>query len=410
MTSNWKRTFVTIWTGQAVSMLTSSVLQMSIVWYLTMQTKSAAILTLATLTGFLPRAVLGSFCGAIVDRYDRKRVMIVADLSIAAVSSLLAIAGLFGEIPIWLIFVVLFLRSIGTAFHYPSLHASTPLIVPKEHLTKYAGYSQGFESVSMVISPGLAALLYGIWKLNVLVLLDILGACIAVTLLLFVQIEHPERGTERTQSVFAQTKEGLSVARREPGIIALMVISALYAIIYFPIGTLYPLITMTHFLGGYKESGIVETLFSVGLLLGAVLLSRIGPRINRPRAFLWSIGLYGARILCTGLLPPQGLPVFMALSLANGLSVPFYSGIRTAIFQQKIEEQYLGRVIALCASATMAAMPIGLLLAGSFAEVIGVAVWFRISGILTIILALVSTFLPSYRLLINDEYLFRKNG
>ncbi len=129
---DWKKTFLTIWAGQAVSMLTSSVLQMSIVWYLTMRTESAAVLTLATLTGFLPRAVLGSFCGTIVDRYDRKRVMIAADLFIAAVSSLLAIAGSFGEIPIWLIFAVLFLRSIGTAFHYPSLHASTPLIVPKE--------------------------------------------------------------------------------------------------------------------------------------------------------------------------------------------------------------------------------------------------------------------------------------
>ena len=401
---NWKRTFLTIWAGQAVSMLTSSVLQMSIVWYLTMRTESAAILTLATLTGFLPRAVLGSFCGTIVDRYDRKRVMIAADLFIAAVSSLLAIAGAFGEIPIWLIFSVLFLRSIGTAFHYPSLHASTPLIVPREQLTKYAGYSQGFESISMVISPGLAALLYGIWNLNVIVLFDILGAIVAVSLLLLVKLEHPAREQVCSRSLLVETREGIDVVRRKPGMITLMVVSALYAVVYFPIGTLYPLITMTHFEGGYRESGIVETLFSFGLLCGAVLLSRIGQRINQPRAFLWSIALYGAGILLTGLLPPSGLPVFMALSLVNGLSVPFYSGIRTSIFQHKIEERYLGRVLALCSSATMAAMPLGLLLAGSFAEAIGVATWFAISGILTILLAGISAVLPSFRLLITDDY------
>lgn len=408
-TPNWKRTFLTIWAGQAVSMLTSSVLQMSIVWYLTMRTESAAILTLATLTGFLPRAVLGSFCGTIVDRYDRKQVMIAADLFIAMVSSLLAIAGAFGEIPIWLIFAVLFLRSIGTAFHYPSLHASTPLIVPRDQLTKYAGYSQGFESISMVMSPGLAALLYGIWKLNVIVLFDILGAVVAVSLLLFTKLERPACEQVCSRSLLVETREGIDAARRKPGMIALMVVSALYAIVYFPIGTLYPLITMTHFEGGYRESGIVETLFSFGLLCGAVLLSRIGQHINRPRAFLWSIALYGAGILLTGLLPPSGLPVFMALSLINGLSVPFYSGIRTAIFQHKIEERYLGRVLALCSSATMAAMPLGLLLAGSFAEVIGVATWFAISGILTILLAGISAVLPSFRLLITDDYQPKKN-
>jgi DHA3 family macrolide efflux protein-like MFS transporter len=407
---DWKKTFMTIWAGQAVSMLTSSVLQMSIVWYLTMRTESAAILTLATLTGFLPRAVLGSFCGTIVDRYDRKRVMIAADLFIAAASSLLAVAGEFGEIPIWLIFAVLFLRSIGAAFHYPSLHASTPLIVPREQLTKYAGYSQGFESISMVISPGLAALLYGIWKLNVIVLLDILGAIAAVSLLLFVKLERPVREQVCRRSLLAETREGIDAARREPGMIALMVVSALYAIVYFPIGTLYPLITMTHFQGGYRESGIVETLFSLGLLFGAVLLSRIGQRINRPRAFLWSIGLYGAGILLTGLLPPADLPVFMALSLINGLSVPFYSGVRTAIFQHRIEERYLGRVLALCSSVTMAAMPLGLLLAGSFAEVIGVTTWFSISGILTMLLAGVSALLPSFRLLITDDYRTKKSA
>lgn len=400
---DWKKTFLTIWVGQAISMLTSSVLQMSIVWYLTMRTESAAVLTLATLTGYVPRAVLGSFCGTIVDRYDRKRVMIAADMFIAAVSSLLAIAGLIGEIPIWLIFVVLFLRSIGTAFHYPSLHASTPLIVPREQLTKYAGYSQGFESISMVISPGLAALLYGIWQLNVIVLFDILGAVTAVSLLLLVKFNRPSQENSCNRSLLAETREGLDAARRVPGIIALMVVSALYAIVYFPIGTLYPLITMTHFQGGYRESGIVETLFSFGLLFGAVLLSRIGPQMNRPRAFLWSLGLYGAGILSTGLLPPAGLHIFMALSLVNGLSVPFYSGVRTAIFQQKIEERYLGRVLALCSSATMAAMPVGLLLAGGFAEVIGVSTWFAISGLLTILLAGVSALLPSFRLLIIDD-------
>lgn len=73
---SWKRTFICIWSGQAISILTSSVLQMAIVWYITQQTGSAALLSLGTLIGFLPQAVLGMFVGVYIDRYNRKAIMI----------------------------------------------------------------------------------------------------------------------------------------------------------------------------------------------------------------------------------------------------------------------------------------------------------------------------------------------
>ena len=112
----WKVQFVKIWTGQAVSLLTSSVLQMASVWYLTERTGSSAVLSFATLIGFLPQAVLGTFIGVFIDRYSRKKIMICADLFIAAASLILVAVGMFGEIPIWLIMIVLFVRSIGSAF------------------------------------------------------------------------------------------------------------------------------------------------------------------------------------------------------------------------------------------------------------------------------------------------------
>ncbi|HKM43368.1 MAG TPA: MFS transporter, partial [Limnochordia bacterium] len=185
---NWRRTFITIWAGQAVSILTSSVLQMAIVWYVTQRTGSAALLSLATLIGFLPQAVLGMFIGVYIDRYNRKTVMIVADLLIALAGLVLVIVGAFGEIPLWLIYVVLFFRSIGAAFHTPALQAITPSIVPKTQLTQYAGFAHGFKSLSMVISPALAAVLFSIWDLNIVILLDVFGALFAMGALLLVKL------------------------------------------------------------------------------------------------------------------------------------------------------------------------------------------------------------------------------
>ena len=114
---------------------------MSIVWYMTQKTGSAAVLSFATLVGFVPQAVLGTFIGVFIDRHSRKKIMILADSFIAVLGVVLAASTLFGEIPIWLIMTVLFLRSFGAAFHYPALQALTPAIVPREELTKYAGYA-----------------------------------------------------------------------------------------------------------------------------------------------------------------------------------------------------------------------------------------------------------------------------
>lgn len=387
---SWRRTFITIWSGQAISILTSSVLQMAIVWYITQKTQSAALLSLATLIGFLPQALLGLFIGVYIDRYNRKTVMILSDILIALAGMVLVVAGMFGEIPIWLIYVVLFFRSIGAAFHTPALQAVTPSIVPKDQLTQYAGFAQGFKSLSMVISPALAALLFSIWELNIIILLDVIGALLAVGILSLVHIPNAiqEKPCCRLQ-IFQEAKEGFRALRREPGLLQLLVISCLYAFIYFPIGTLYPLITMTWFGGGVAESGTVEIVFSLGMLAGSFLLGIVGGKISQIKAVLLSIGTYGACVLITGLLPATGLPLFVGLSLIMGMTSPFFHGVQTAIYQTRIEQKYLGRVLSFTSSIGLIAMPMGLILSGTFADVIGVNRWFAVSGALTLLLFIV---------------------
>ena len=395
---NWQRKFILLSVGQAASMLTSSILQISIVWYLTQQTGSPAIVTFSTLSGYLPRAVLGLFTGAFIDRFDRKTVLILADLGIALAALPLAAAAFFGAIPVWLIFLMLFLRSAGAAFHSPTFNAIIPTIVPKDQLARCAGFSQGFESVSLILSPALAGVLYSLWDLGFIILLDVLGALTAIGIVLFITIPKNktlEKG-ERLH-LWQDTKDGIAVLRREPGMMAIMVISSLYAFIYFPIGSLYPLMTMTYFGGGIPESSLVEIFFSGGTLLGALLLGAVGNKIHKIGAITVSIGLYGVGTTLSGLLPPHGLSTFMLLSGAMGMTLPFFYGLRTAIFQSRIPAEYLGRVLSLAYSVSLFASPLGLLLGGGFSEVVGVNYCFFVCGLLAIGLALAMLMTPSVR-------------
>jgi DHA3 family macrolide efflux protein-like MFS transporter len=108
------------------------------------------------------------------------------------------------------------------------------------------------------------------------------------------------------------------------------------------------------------------------------------------KAILLSIGTYGACVLITGLLPTTGLPIFIGLSLIMGMASPFFHGVQTAIYQTRIEQKYLGRVLSLTSSIGLIAMPMGLILSGAFADVIGVNRWFAVSGGLTILIFIVS--------------------
>ena len=400
----WKRRFAVIWIGQTISIFTSSVIQMAIIWYLIDKTKSATILSLATLAGFLPQAVLGPFIGVLIDRYNRKKIMILADISIALVTLILVIVAWFGALPIWLIMMSLFLRSIGTAFHEPSLQAITPMIVPKEYLTNCAGYTQGMESVSLLLSPAVAAILYSTFNISLILLTDIIGAAIAVATILITKIPSTSRTDhEMAPNLLREAKEGLTVLRQEKGMMSLMIIGSLYAMIYFPIGTLYPLICMSYFGGTFQDSSIVEIVFSAGTLLGALILAKWGERMNKIYAIILSIAVMGVGLIITGSLHPDQFKVFIVLAGFMGITIPFYYGVLTAIYQIKIQEQYLGRVLSLSTSLGMIAMPLGLILSGSFADVIGVEKWFFLSGLLTVTIAVICYMLPSLRHCCNDK-------
>lgn len=395
---SWKRKFAILWTGQTISIFTSSIIQMAIIWYLTDQTKSAAILSLATLAGFLPQAVLGPFIGVLIDRYDRKWIMILADLAIAFVTLVLVVVGFVEALPIWLIMIVLFLRSIGTAFHSPSLLAVTPMIVPKEYLTNCAGYTQGMESLSLLLSPAVAAILYSTLSMSMILLTDIIGAAIAMMAIVAIRIPKANRTDhEKVPNLLREAKEGLMILHQEKGLMSLMIINSFYAIIYFPIGTLYPLICMSYFGGTFKDSSIVEIVFSAGTLVGSVVLGKWGKKINKIYAIILSIAVMGVGLLITGILRPDQFVVFVVLAGIMGTTIPFYYGVLTAIFQLKIKEEYLGRVFSLSTSLGMVAMPLGLILSGSFVEIIGVEKWFFLSGLVTVTIAVICYMLPSLR-------------
>lgn len=398
---SWKLKFGVIWSGQAISVFTSSVLQMAIIWYIALTTNSALLLSLASFAGFLPMAVLGSFAGAFVDRWNRKFTMIGADLYIALISTVLGVYALFASPPLWLILAVLFFRSIGSAFHTPAISAVTPLLVPEEFLTKCAGYTQSIQTIGFIAGTSVAAVLFPIWGLSGMVWLDVGGAILASAAVLFVKIPSPPKtedsGKAEKPGMFSEIKSAFEILRAHKGLFVLLWGGTIFMMVYSPINALYPLMSLDYFGGTTTEAAIAEIAFAIGMTLGGVILGIWGGFKKRNITMTISILFSGLPLAASGLLPPTGFVFFAAFSFLVGFSVPLYTGPHTALMQEKIPPGFLGRVFGLYGSLMSIAMLIGLVVSGTLAEIIGVNTWFLISGLVIASLAVVMFLNPHVR-------------
>ncbi|MET2129729.1 MFS transporter [Enterococcus faecium] len=178
-TKNWRKQFIPLILGQSISLIGSSAVQFALMWWLASQTNSGTVLSIAGLFAFLPQLIIGPFAGVWVDRMDKKRVVIVADLFTGLVALLLSLSIIVSEPQIAFILISLFLRAVASVFHTPAIQAIVPTLVPVDELVEANSWNQFLQSGAYMLGPVIGAILYSIVPLWVILMTDTLGAVIA---------------------------------------------------------------------------------------------------------------------------------------------------------------------------------------------------------------------------------------
>ena len=393
---NWKRVFAIIWTGQFLSILTSSIVNFAIVLWLSLETGSAEVLAFATMAALLPQSVLGLFTGIFIDRWKRKRVMIMADSFIAFCTLILAVLFYFDLAKISHIYVLLALRSVGSAFHMPAMQASVPLLAPESELMRIAGINQVIQSVCNIAGPALAGLFITMMKMTNILLLDVAGAAFACLSLCFVFIpdpSHEERNSEL--HLWREAKEAIMEVRNQYGLSWLFLLSILATFVIMPVSVLFPLMTLNHFAGNAFQVSLVEVSWGGGALLAGALL---GLKKYRWNEILLINGMYialGLTFLFSGLLPVSGFIWFAVLTALGGVCGSLYFATFTTVIQSRIDPGVMGRVFSFYMSFSMLPSMIGLLSTGFLADSIGLGNTFIISGGFLCLIGIISFFIPS---------------
>ena len=393
---NWKRVFAIIWTGQFLSILTSSIVNFAIVLWLSLETGSAEVLAFATMAALLPQSVLGLFTGIFIDRWQRKRVMIMADSFIAFCTLILAVLFYFDLAKISHIYVLLALRSVGSAFHMPAMQASVPLLAPKSELMRIAGINQVIQSVCNIAGPALAGLFITMMKMTNILLLDVAGAAFACLSLCFVFIPDPSQEERNSElHLWREAKEAIMEVRNQYGLSWLFLLSILATFVIMPVSVLFPLMTLNHFAGNAFQVSLVEVSWGGGALLAGALL---GLKKYRWNEILLINGMYialGLTFLFSGLLPVSGFIWFAVLTALGGVCGSLYFATFTTVIQSRIDPGVMGRVFSFYMSFSMLPSMIGLLSTGFLADSIGLGNTFIISGGFLCLIGIISFFIPS---------------
>ena len=394
MNNNWKRAFVIIWSGQFFSILTSSLVNFAIIIWISLQTGSAEMLAWAAIAALLPQTIIGPFTGALIDRWNRKRIMMLADTFIALCTLVLAILFWLDIAEIWHIFGLLGLRSIGSAFHMPAMQASVPLLAPADQLTRIAGVNQIIASVSQIAGPALGAMLITIWEIEYVLLFDVGGALIAVTSLFFVHIPNPEKEEGKERNILKEMKEGVLIILSNRGLswVFFYDISVMFFII--PISVLFPLMTLEYFNGTEFQAGIIEAIWSVGALVGGTIMGAKVYKINRVALINWMYLVCGLTFLLTGLLSPGGFVWFAVLTAIGGVSGAVYNAAFTGLLQTKIEPGALGRVFSMFFTFSFIPAMLGLIGIGFVADGLGLTTSFILSGIIIFLIGIAAFLTP----------------
>jgi len=382
---NWLQKFGPIWLGQAFSLLGSGLVQFALIWHLTVQTGSTAVLATATLVAMLPGVILGPFAGALVDRWDRRRVMIFADTVIALVTLGLVALFYFNVIQIWHIYAAMFLRGLGGAFHWPAMQASTSLMVPEEHLSRLAGANQALRGLINIAAPPLGALLLELVPLYNVLAIDIVTAAVAVAPLIIIAIPRPVRTDAETAvtpaSVLRDVRMGLKYVAGWPGMLTLLVMASMINFLLNPAFSFLPLLVTRHFEGGAIQLGWLESVFGVGVIIGGVILTVWGGFQRRIiTSMLGLIGM-GVGVLAIGIAPGTGYSIALAGMGLTGLMNPLCNGPLFALLQSKVEPAMQGRIFTLVESMAGAMSPLGLLVASPVAEWLGIQAWYVVGGV-----------------------------
>ena len=389
MLAPWKRDAMVFLGSQALSLLGSALVQYALLWHVTLQTRSGVMMTLYIVAGFLPTFLLSPFAGVWADRYDRRKLIVLADALIALVTLGLAVTFTLRGTELWLFFLAAGIRSVGAAIQQPAVGALLPQLVPEDQLMRVNGIQGTLMSANMLGAPALAGFLMSVAPLQVLFLIDVVTAALAILLMMLLRVKaRPPAAPAEGRSQLHEIADGFRYIRDHAHLVPFFCYLGFILVLITPAAFLTPLQTARSFGTEVWRLTAIEMVFSVGMMVGGAALATWGGFHNRMRTMVASNLVMGACTVGLGLVP--FFWVYLVVMGVFGLALPLYNTPATVMLQEHVEPAFLGRVFGVMTMLSTSLMPLSMLLFGPLAEVVSIERLLQVTGALVVLLGLLA--------------------
>jgi MFS transporter, DHA3 family, macrolide efflux protein len=357
------------------------VVEFALAWYLTKTTGQATVLATALLVALIPPIVLGPFIGPLIDRWDRKKIMMISDGSIALMTVGLVILFYTNTIQIWHLYVAMVGRSIGQTFQGPAMQAAVANIVEDKHLTRAAGLTQMLGGVINIAAPPAGALLMEALPMQSVLSVDIITAALAIGCLFFIKIPHPERTTLTLKlNIIGDMVQTMRYIWSTFGIRIMVLMVSIYCFFATPAFNLFPMLVNKQLGGDVLKLGWLNMLFGIGLVAGGLALGTWGGFKKRILTSATGSATQGLLMIILGFTTVALFPMAMVCLFFLGVGVSFASAPLSAILNSVVAKDMQGRVFSTMGSFSSLMVPLGLAVAGPVADAFGVRVVYWVAG------------------------------
>ncbi len=364
--------FIVVWIGQMISIVASNMSWFALTIWVFQLTQSATAMGLAQVFFIAPFLLISPIAGVMVDRYNRKLMMMTSDLGSGVATIFIFLMSMTGQLQLWHMYLYGVIAGTFNAFQWPAYSASISLMVPKEQLGRANGLMSLMEAGPSVLSPLLAGALIGIIGLNGILMIDIVTFIIAVGALLVVFVPQPPRTEEGRQGEGNLLKEaafGFRYIFDRPSLLGLQLVFFVCNLFGGIFNNLVAPMVLSHTGGNSLAYGTVQTAGAIGGVVGGILMSVWGGFKRRVWGVLlgwvW-IALFGQILFALG----RDVPLWAAASFLGLAASALVNGSSQAIWQAKVAPDLQGRVFSARRLIAWFTGPITPLIAGPLADVV----------------------------------------
>ena len=360
------RLFAVIWSGQFFSLLGTYMSQFALSIWAWQRTGEATALALVALFSFGPSVIMYPIAGALVDRWNRKLVMMLSDIASGIATITVFILLTSGRLEVWHLYLTGAFTGIFQSFQWPAYSASVSLMVPKKDYARASGMLSLADSVSNICAPAAAGVLIGVIGVSGVLSIDIVTFIIAVGVLIVVAIPQPLK-QEKKMSILSDAVFGFKYISQRSGLLGLQLNFFASNLITGLAFTVFTPMIMLRSGNDTVIMGSVQAAFGVGGVVGGLALSAWGGPKRKVDGVLLGMaasGLFGMTLLGIGRTPL----VWMVAAFLTMLFIPTSNGSNQAIWQSKVPPELQGRVFGTRALIAQISAPISMTIAGPLAD------------------------------------------